>query len=189
MIALYDACVLYPASLRDLLLRIAVEGLCQARFSHEILDEVFDNLRLDRPDLDPAKLARTRAKMCEAIPECLITGHLDLLEDLSLPDPADRHVLAAAIRAEADLLVTDNLKDFPKVTLAPHGLEAVTADEFVTRLCIMNAEQVFKIVEQQAADLQNPPTSTEKLLEKLEANGLRNTVGRLRSWRGPGGSA
>lgn len=112
---LYDACVLYPASLRDLLLRLAVEGVCQARWSEEILDEVFENLRIARPDLDPSKLARTRRRMCAAIPEAVVAGHLDLVDSLDLPDPSDRHVLAAAIRSGAEVIVTDNLKDFPAV--------------------------------------------------------------------------
>lgn len=171
-IVVYDACVLYPAALRDLLIRLALEGLCQAKWSDEILDEVFTNLREARPDLDPVKLARTRRRMCEAVSDCLVTGHLDLVDSLELPDPSDRHVLAAAIRAGAEVIVTDNLKDFPEKHLHPHGVVAWSADELVVRIIESAPSQVAEIVKQQAADLQNPTCSVEVLLEKLRRQGL-----------------
>jgi hypothetical protein len=59
----YDACVRYPSFLRDVLIRVAQEGLVQAKWTDQILDEVFRNLRKDRPDLDPTKLRRTRVLM------------------------------------------------------------------------------------------------------------------------------
>ncbi len=176
----YDACILYPAPLRDLLLRLAVEELCRAMWSDEILDEVFDNLQASRPDLDTAKLSRTRKKMCGAVPGCLITGHLHLVESLELPDPGDRHVLAAAVHSGAEVIVTDNLKDFPEAALRPHGIEALAADEFVLRVIEAAPRQVAVIVEQQAADLKNPPCTVEQVLERLAANGLKRSVARLR---------
>ncbi len=127
----YDACVLYPAALRDLLIRFTVEGLCRAKWSEEILDEVFRNLKATRTDLDPARLARTRRIMCAAVPDCLVAGHLNLIDSLELPDPGDRHVLAAAIHSGADVIVTDNIKDFPEKALRPYGIESCSADRFV----------------------------------------------------------
>ncbi len=171
-IIVYDACVLYPAALRDLLIRLALEGLYQARWSDEILEEVFRNLREDRPDLDSVKIARTRQRMCDAVPGCLVVDHLELIESLDLPDPSDRHVLAAAIRAGAEGIVTDNLKDFPEQYLRPFGIVALSADEFVLRVTRAGPLHVAHIVEQQAADLKNPPCSVGKLLEKLEQQGL-----------------
>lgn len=125
----YDACVLYPASLRDLLVRLAEAGLVRARWSAEILDEVFESLLAARPDLDPAKLAVTRELMCAAVRDCLVTGHPELVDGLELPDPDDRHVLAAAIRCGAQVIVTNNIKDFPKAALQPHRIEALEAVE------------------------------------------------------------
>jgi hypothetical protein len=78
-----------------------------------------------RPDLKPESLARTRELMRIAVPDCLVTGHEHLIDGLDLPDRDDRHVLAAAIHAGAQTIVTANLKDFPSVALAPYGLEAV----------------------------------------------------------------
>ncbi len=178
-IVVYDACVLYPAALRDLLIRLALEDLCQARWSDEILDEVFRNLREDRPDLDPERLSRTRRMMCDAVPGCLVVDHLDLVDGLDLPDPSDRHVLAAAIRTRAEVIVTDNLKDFPDQKLRPCGIVALSADEFVIRVIRAAPLQVAHIIEQQAADLKKPPCSVEKLLLKLELQGLRRSASLL----------
>jgi predicted nucleic acid-binding protein len=117
-VVIYDACVLYPAHLRDLLVRIANTGIVRARWSERILDECFRSIKENRADLSDAALARTRALMCEAVPDCLVTGHEHLVEGLDLPDSDDRHVLAAGIRANAQALVTFNLKDFPDHVLA-----------------------------------------------------------------------
>jgi hypothetical protein len=116
-VVVYDACVLYPSTLRDLLIRIAQARLVQAKWTDQILDEVFRNLREDRPDLDPSKLARTRTLMNQAIPDCLVTGYEALIDSVKIPDPDDRHVVAAAIRAQAQTIVTTNLKDFPQAQL------------------------------------------------------------------------
>lgn len=178
-IVVYDACVLYPAALRDLLIRMALEGLFQARWSEEILDEVFRSLHEARPELDPAKLTRTRRRMCEAVPGCLVVDHQDLVDSLKLPDPSDRHVLAAAIRARAGVIVTDNLKDFPVQNLRPHGIAAWPADDFVLRVTRAAPLQVAHVVEQQAADLKNPPCNVEQLLEKLDRQGLRRSASLL----------
>ena len=97
----YDATVLYPSLLRDVLIRVAGSGVFRARWTERILDEVFFNLPRNRPDLDPKKLSRTRRLMCLAVEDCLVTGYEELIDDLWLPDPNDRHVLAAAISCGA----------------------------------------------------------------------------------------
>lgn len=118
-VVLYDANVLYPSALRDLLIRIAQAGLVQAKWTDQIVDEVFRNLTANRPDLDPERLARTRELMNKAVRDCLVTGYEPLIDALELPDPDDRHVLAAAIKARAQVIVTNNLKDFPPRALEP----------------------------------------------------------------------
>lgn len=109
----YDANILYPNVLRDILIRLAKTGVFRARWTEDILDEVFRNIKADRPDLDTAKLDRTRELMCAAVDDCLVDGYQELIEGLVLPDADDRHVLAAAIRAGAQVIVTNNTKDFP----------------------------------------------------------------------------
>jgi hypothetical protein len=98
-VVLYDANVLYPSTLRDLLIRVAQAGLVQAKWTERILDEAFSSLSTNRPDLDSAKLARTRELMNQAVRDCLVAGYEQLVDAVELPDPDDRHVLAAAIKA------------------------------------------------------------------------------------------
>jgi len=129
--ATYDACVLYPAGLRDLLIRLAQTGLFRARWTDDILDEMVRSILDDRPDLKPEQLDRTRTLMCDAVADCLTTGYESLIDGLDLPDPNDRHVLAAAIRAGSGVIVTENIKDFPTAALEPYNIEAQTPDVFV----------------------------------------------------------
>jgi len=103
---IYDACVLFPAPLRDLLMRVAHAGLVRARWSDAILDECFHNIAASRPDLDSIVLDRTRRLMNAAIADALVTGYEHLVGALALPDPDDRHVLAAAIRSGGSILAT-----------------------------------------------------------------------------------
>jgi PIN domain len=96
-VVVYDACVLYPAPLRDLLVRLGRTGLCQVKWTRQILDECFRNLSAQRPDLEPERLLRSRELLEQSILDVQVTGHEGLIEGLTgLPDPDDRHVLAAA---------------------------------------------------------------------------------------------
>jgi len=121
--AVYDACVLYPAPLRDFLIRLGLSGLFRARWSTQIHDEWKRNLLLNRPDLTAEQLNRTSALMDRAIPDALVTGHEELIAGLTLPDVDDRHVLAAAIRCNASVIVTFNEKDFPAEVLSHYAME------------------------------------------------------------------
>ena len=133
-VVIYDACVLYPAPLRDLLVRVGLTPLVRVRWTDTILDECFRNIFEQRPELKPEALDRTRELMTQAIPDCMVTGYEPLIDGLLLPDPDDRYVLAAAIRAGAQSIVTFNLKDFPAPALQTLGVEAVHPDDFVLDL-------------------------------------------------------
>lgn len=100
---------------------------------------------------------------------------------LELPDPEDRHVLAAAIRARAQVIVTNNLKDFPNECLAPWDIEPKSADEFVSDQVDLNGKVVWGCVQQIADTWRNPPGTTEDVLHSLERNGLLRSVAELRS--------
>jgi hypothetical protein len=132
--AVYDANVLYPAPLRNLFIRIAQTGLVRARWTEAIHDEWARSLLQKSSALSAERLARARTLMNEAGRDCLVTGYEDLIPSLSLPDSDDRHVLAAAIRAGADVIVTYNLSDFPAETLADFDIEALHPDDFLVRL-------------------------------------------------------
>lgn len=105
-IVIYDANALFGNTQRDLLIRLAQSGLVQAKWTHAILDEVQRNLAANLPDIDPAKLERLRTLMINAVPDCLVEEYESIIEGLKLPDPDDRHVLAAAIKANAQMIVT-----------------------------------------------------------------------------------
>lgn len=179
-VVVYDACVLYPAPLRDLLMRVALTGLVQAKWTDQILDECFVNIAAQRPDLPAERLRRTRALMIQAVRDCMVVGYESMIDGLILPDMDDRHVLAAAIRAGAQAIVTANLKDFPTAALVPYGVSALHPDEFLHDLVDLAPEVMLGLVTEQAASLRSPPTTVDELLETLINNGLRRTVARLR---------
>jgi predicted nucleic acid-binding protein len=179
--AIYDANVLHPPGLRDLLVRLGQTGLFRARWTEQILDETIRSILRRRPDLSASRLARTRQLMCEAIPDCLVSGHHHLIDGLELPDPNDRHVLAAAIRCSAQVIVTANLADFPRDVLQPFDIEAQGPDQFILDLVDFAPGRVATVVQQQAAALRDPPRTIEDLLETLSANGLPRAVAALRS--------
>ena len=179
IVVVYDACVLYPAALRDLLIRIGQAGLVGARWTDTILDECFRAIHRERPEVPETALARTRRLMCAAVRDGLVTDYEALADRLKLPDPTDRHVLAAAIRAGAQSIVTRNLKDFPADRLAVFGVQAQDPDEFVLGLLGSQASAVVRIIIEQAVDLRNPPRTVEDVLETLEANGLTRSVAEI----------
>ena len=98
--AFFDANVLYPSGLQNFLMHLALTGVFCAHWSAEVHDEWTRSLLKNRPDLTSAKLERTRQLMDKALPDALVTGYEHLIDAIRLPDPDDRHVLAAAINAE-----------------------------------------------------------------------------------------
>ncbi|HTP51676.1 MAG TPA: PIN domain-containing protein [Anaeromyxobacteraceae bacterium] len=179
-VVVYDACVLYPASLRDLLVRLAMTGLFQAKWTDQILDECFDNIVANRPDLKIESLARTRQLMNRAVPDAIVTGYDSLIAGLDLPDEEDRHVLAAAIRCGAQVIVTSNMKHFPEPILAAYDIEAQDPDTFVLHVLSLSADVVASTVIAQAATMRNPPHSPLQLVELLRKRGLITAADRLR---------
>ena len=132
--ALLDANVLYSAGLRDFLLRLADQYLYAPLWTADIHAEWTGSVLADRPDLTADVLERTRAVMDRHFPDAVVTGYLAFVPDLDLPDADDLHVLAAAIKGGADVIVTRNLRDFPAGRLAPHGLAAQHPDMFIADL-------------------------------------------------------
>jgi predicted nucleic acid-binding protein len=180
-VALYDANVLYPNTLRDLLIRIAQSGLVQAKWTDRVLDEVFRNLTKNRSDIDEAKLARLRSLMNESIPDVLITDFEPLISALELPDPDDRHVLAAAIKCNAQVIVTGNVKDFPATELGRWGIEAKRPDDFVLEQIDRDVKVVYACVQQIVDSRKHSPETIDDVLRQLERSGLVETSAALRT--------
>ncbi|MCF7982860.1 MAG: PIN domain-containing protein [Thiohalocapsa sp.] len=179
---IYDACLLYPAPLRDLMIRLALTGKFRAKWTAQIQQEWLDAVLRDRPDLDRRRLERTIDRMNEAVPDCLVSDYESLIDDFELPDPDDRHVLAAAIRAGAQCIVTTNLRDFPADTLKRFDIFARHPDAFVLDLVDLEAEVVLAAVKQQRAALNNPPYTPEQLIDALRQVGLTGVASLLTDW-------
>jgi hypothetical protein len=177
-VAVLDACVLYPAPLRDFFMRLAVK-LYQPKWTEEIHEEWTRNVLEDRPDLTAAQLTRTRELMNRHGGACLVTGYEPLIPSLTLPDEGDRHVLAAAIKAAAPVIVTFNLKDFPYRILSGYGVQAVHPDDFALSLYDADPEAFVALVKLHRQSLVNPPKSAADYLETLNGCGLKKIAARL----------
>ncbi len=178
--ALYDACVLYPAPLRDLLLELAVTDLFRAKWSSHIHDEWIRAVLEDRPDLTTSQLWRTRDLMDEHARDCLVEDFEELIPSLTLPDPNDRHALAAAIRGRADVIVTYNLRDFPEKELQKYGITPQHPDEFLLLLFNLAPSIVCTAARTHRARLKHPPKTTVEYLETLQRQSLTQFVAALR---------
>lgn len=174
-----DACVLYPARLRDLLMHLGIAGLYQPKWSRCIQDEWRRNLSANRPEILPEALQNTVKMMNSALPDANVTGYKGLINDLDLPDPNDRHVLAAAIRAKAEIIVTLNHKDFPPEVLRPFEIETLHPDAFISDLFDLNHALTLEAVRRQRQSLKRPPMTVDEFLEMLLKQGLPMTVKEL----------
>ena len=182
-VVIYDANVLHPPVLRDVLIRVAQGGLVQARWTDAILDETFRSIQERLPDLDPVKLARTRELMSNAIRDVLVTGYEPLIPAVTSPDPDDRHVVAAAIRARAQVIVTANVRDFPAESLSQWDVQARTPDEFLLDQFHLDGPSVYGAIQRVADSWRNPPGTVSDVLDRLERSGLVETAALLRSWQ------
>ena len=174
--AIYDANVLYPAPLRDFLMNLALTGIYRARWSASIHDEWKRNLLINRPELTAEQLDRTSSLMDRAVPDALVVDYEPLIEGINLPDADDRHVLAAAIKCNASVIVTFNLKDFPKDVLDTFDIEPVHPDDFIADLWDLDKAAVLEAAQRQRASLKNPPHSARQYLDKLLQQKLPETV-------------
>jgi hypothetical protein len=178
--AFLDANALYPAELRNLLMRLALAEAYRPLWSDRVQKEWTEALARDRPDLPREKIERARALMEQHIPDATVEAYDGLVDQLTLPDDGDRHVLAAAIKGDAEILVTANLKHFPASALARYGIEALHPDEFVLRLIERVPARVLAAARDHRQSLKNPPKSVEEYLAALEKLGLAGTVAALR---------
>lgn len=157
-----DANVLYPFTLRDTLLRAAEAEFYQPYWSAEILDEAKRNL-IAKAQMTKDQASRLFKLMVDLFPEANVTGHESLIPSMTNHEK-DRHVVAAAVKAGAQVVVTENLKDFRSL---PAGIEAQTPDEFLSNLFDLDPPGFVELLRQQAADLKRPPVTFDELLANL----------------------
>lgn len=177
-----DACVIYPNMLRDLLMRLGLNGLYMPKWTATIHDEWQRNLVKNMPEVTPDKVKRIEVLMDKALPDALVTGFEPLISGLSLPDEDDRHVVAAAIKCNAEVIVTFNLKDFPGENLDALEIEAMHPDEFILDLIDLNPALVLKAVREQRTSLKNPAIGSEEYLTSLLKLGLPMRVRALEAY-------
>ena len=161
-----DACVLYPPSLRDLLLSLAALDAYDVVWSELILAEVERNILADHPDIDPSRFRlHTIGAMRAAFPEALVEPRpADNLEGV---DPGDRHVVGAALAADADAIVTINVRHFPTASLSPVGISVVTPGDLVTMLDDTEPALIDRALEHMSARWRNPPRTVDAVVELL----------------------
>lgn len=163
-------------------MQLATANLFRAKWTDEIHEEWIGNLLQNRSDLDRATLERTRELMNQAVPDCLVAGYEHLIPTITLPDTNDRHVVAAAIHARADAIVTFNLKDFPNEALSPYNLEAIHPDEFINFQIDLDKAAALIAVQTCLRRLKNPPKTATEYLDTLQAQSLPKTVSLLRQY-------
>ena len=178
--AILDANVLYPAPVRDLLLHLASFDLYKPKWTQTIQDEWKRNLLKKRPDLKTGQLDKTILEMNKAFPDASVEQYEILIPTFDLPDIDDCHVLAAAVRCHAEVIVTSNLKHFPEKYLSEFEIEAQHPDHFITNLIDLNPEKSLEAFRQQVSFLKNPPMTASQVLDSLEKARLSITCTRLR---------
>jgi hypothetical protein len=177
--ALLDSNVLYPAPVRDILLQLAVADLFRAKWTAEIHREWTESLLRKEPHRDRTALERTRRLMDDKIRDCLVTGYEALVARIELPDPDDRHVLAAAIVGRCDMIVTQNLRHFPESALAPYRVEAEHPDTFLCNQLDLAPGMFCGAIRKVRARLKNPPYTVDEYLGVLKNVGLVATAAEL----------
>ncbi|WP_256842786.1 PIN domain-containing protein [Ornithinimicrobium cryptoxanthini] len=164
-VVLLDACVLVPYPLVSALLTVGEHELFEPRWSEQILDELERTLTA-KLGVDQERAKHRLTQMRAGFPEASVHGFEDLIEEMTC-DTKDRHVLAAAVAAGADLLVTVNLKDFPEASYQPYGLEVIDPETLLSRLFIHDEEDCIEVLQSDAGRRRNPPMTIEQLLAQL----------------------
>jgi len=176
--AFFDANIFYPAPLRDFMVQFAKDAMLRARWTNLVHEEWISALLRNSPELDRSQLERARKLMDNAIRDCLVEGYEHLIPTLTLPDPNDRHILAAAIHCRADVIVTQNLRDFPASELSNYRIRAQHPDDFIFEL--MGREVVETARKRRAnLEIEGYPQTVDEYLATLKRNGLAQVAAEL----------
>ena len=172
--AVLDTNVVYPVIIRDILLWFGHYDLYTPKWSEHIFDE-WKNVMLAK-GVEQAEAENRIKKVNLAFPDALVQNYKGLIDQLELPDVDDRHVLAAAIKVNANLIVTNNIKDFPEQYLQSFGLSAKTADDFLTDIIDLNQEQAIAAFKEMVVNKKNPKMDEQDVLDQLRKAGLKDTA-------------
>jgi predicted nucleic acid-binding protein len=176
---LYDANAIFGALQRSILVRV---GVVQARFNlrvlltERIIDEMIDQVSATYPDFSASQGAGLKEAIIAAIPDCLVTGFEYAIDAAEIADPDDRHVIAAAIHADAQTIVTND-QDFAPDVLRPHAIDRQSPDDFLTDLFDLDQAAMRQVVSDEAA---TRDLAFEEVVELLEQRGLIRFAQHLR---------
>jgi len=177
--AVLDTNVIYPVIIRDLLFWFAYYDLYTPKWSYHIFDEWKEVMQ--RKGVSPEEAEKRVRKANLAFPDALVQNYEGLIELLNLPDEKDRHVLAAAIKTNAHIIVSNNIKDFPEEVLDNYGLKIKTADDFLTDIIDLNTEIAIEAFKEMVLNKKNPDWDEYEVLDSLRRNGLVDTANYLHS--------
>ncbi|SDM86318.1 PIN domain-containing protein [Kriegella aquimaris] len=178
-ICVLDTNVIYPIEIRDLLFWFAHYDLYTPKWSEHIFAEWADVMKRKGVSEEEISKRMTRANL--AFPDAFVPNYSGLISGLKLPDPNDCHVLAAAIKTNANVIVTNNIKDFPKEYLSSFGLSAKTADDFLTDIIDLNPEEAVKAFKEMVLYRRNPDLDEYEVLDILRNRGLKDSADFLHS--------
>ena len=174
-----DTCVIYPIEIRDLLFWFAYYDLYTPKWSENIFDEWKKVMK--EKGVSDAEIETRVSRANAAFPDAMVTNYHGLIDGLELPDENDRHVLAAAIKTNANVIVTNNIKDFPEEYLASYGLSAKTADDFLTDIIDLDPDKAVMAFKKLVLNRRNPDLDEFEVLDILRARGLNATADYLHS--------
>ncbi len=177
--AILDACVLFSRLQRDVLLSLAHANLYTARWTHEIEREWTSALVARYPEASSV-IPSLLAQMREAIPDCIIVDYEPFIEGIELPDKNDRHVVAAAIRGNADAIVSMNTKDFPLSVLSKFDLELQTPDQFVLNQIMLHPPIALTAIKRMRLRWERPSFTASDMVDLFEKRHLAQTAAHLR---------
>ena len=169
-----DTNVIYPLWTRDLLLWFAFYELYIPKWSINIFKEWINVMK--RKGVAEKEAIKRSEVMNKAFPDALVKNYEPLIETLNLPDSDDRHVLAAAIKINANLIITNNLKDFPQDYLASFGIKAKCPDDFFTDIIDINPQLSLLAFRKLVLNKKNPPFDAHEILDIFKSNGLIDTA-------------
>lgn len=169
-----DTNVVFPIEIRDLLFWFAFHELFTPKWSKHIFDE-WDSV-MKRKGVPEEERVKRVAQANFAFPDAMVNNYESLIDSLKLPDANDRHVLAAAIKTNANVIVTNNLEDFPEEYLASFGLCAKGADDFLTDTIDLNPETATKAFREMVLHRRNPEMDEYEVLDALRRNGLKDSA-------------
>lgn len=177
--AFLDANVLHPSFLRAALLWFADERLLRPVWSADVLAEWRRSLKRRFPDVDEAKLDLLQSKFTDHFPDAEVTGYQPFIDVLQLPDPDDRHVLAAAIVGRCNGIITANLKHFPPETVEAYGIEIVHPDDFIVNVIDLDEGRAIAACKRHRAAMGASAPTPDEYLASFERCGLIQAHQRL----------